>query len=178
MTDQFSFMIPKELSSPLFFPEQTFVWSETYNQKLSVKPILLYELAHYSNISAIKPWEDPIDNVPLIWQEWKQEKILLGEIFKKRNKSAKKETIMGMTNSAGLLLEYLYWTNGQPVRLDELSLINHLNVKPVNATERISFILDRPNSFPSFIQLSELFAEQEKQFEKAKALKKLKSSQS
>jgi len=50
--------------------------------------------------------------------------------------------------------------------------INDYLVKPVNVQERLNFIETKPRLYHSYVQLAELFSEQEKLFAKNKALNK------
>ena len=52
--------------------------------------------------------------------------------------------------------------------------MNLLKIKPINIRERLDYIIQNPNKFHSFIQLSELFVEMEKLFRKQQVLMDLK----
>ena len=73
-----------------------------------------------------------------------------------------------------LFLSILFWSNKTSVHLDNLEEeIRELAYKPVNADERISYILNRPNTYPAYMQLKSLMDEQKKMVAKLIALKKL-----
>lgn len=76
-----------------------------------------------------------------------------------------------MKKGIGIFLQAVFWSNHVPARLNGLNF-DKLKVKPINVYERLEFIMNRPGNYHSFIQLSELMAEQEKQFVKHMALKK------
>lgn len=82
-----------------------------------------------------------------------------------------KKTILGMEKGIALFIQFLFWTNDQPVMLKEPNPLNRIEIKPVNLEERLGFILARPNLFHSYRQLSELMIELEKLFVKKKIKK-------
>ncbi|WP_170169144.1 YpoC family protein [Mesobacillus subterraneus] len=108
------------------------------------------------------------NEVEAILGQWNQCRNELAEYYKTRNiEKAQPE----MKKAIELFKALLFTTNG----LDpEECAIDDCKAKPVNLRERIDFISSRPKLYHSYIQLSELFAEQEKQFAKQKALSKAK----
>lgn len=101
--------------------------------------------------------------------EWKKVKEQLEILYQNRDP---KNTEEGMKKGISLLIQYLYWTNDQPLEPNMPVTLHQLEVKPVNLEERIGFIISRPNLFHSYRQLSELMTEQEKLYAKKNILKK------
>jgi hypothetical protein len=100
---------------------------------------------------------------------WEEVKKVLAVHFEKRETE---KTHIPMKEGIVIFLNLLFLTNDREWNKDE-STIMELQWKPVNVLERITFINKRPNLFHSFIQLSELITEQEKQFNKKMAIKKM-----
>jgi hypothetical protein len=82
------------------------------------------------------------------------------------------KTHIPMEEGIIIFFNLLFFTNDREWN-EEDSTMMELQWKPVNVLERITFIKKRPNLFHSFIQLSELITEQEKQFNKKMAIKKM-----
>lgn len=105
--------------------------------------------------------------IPVLLQEWEQLQAEIRELFHQRQNQA---TYEPMKQGISLLIEFIFWTNGVPVQGVEAESINKLKIKPVNFYERIQFLMKRPNIYPSFMQLIELFEEHEKQYSKVQAI--------
>lgn len=129
-------------------------------------PPFLYEAAFYAGIPAVRPWENNANYIPVLFDEWAGQKKLIEQ---NRDRNA---ALDPMKVSLGLFLQMLYWTNGKPVNL--LSDHGELSIKPVNSKERLDFIFARPAFYHSYIQLSELIAEMEKQYMRMLALEQMK----
>jgi hypothetical protein len=112
-------------------------------------------------------FEASVDKSLLQWQQYKLE---LEEYFKNRN-SDKASPVM--EKAIELFREFLYSSNGLMTR--DTYNIDDCIVKPVNVQERLNFIVSRPRLYHSFVQLAELFAEQEKQYARQLALNKVKN---
>jgi hypothetical protein len=112
-------------------------------------------------------FEASVDKSLLQWQQYKLE---LEEYFKNRN-SDKASPVM--EKAIELFWEFLYSSNGLMTR--DTYNIDDCIVKPVNVQERLNFIVSRPRLYHSFVQLAELFAEQEKQYARQLALNKVKN---
>lgn len=132
-------------------------------------PPFLYEAAYYAGIPALRPWENSAEYIPALIDEWAGQKQLLGMHFTNRNQKA---AIVPMKVSLGVFLQLLYWTNSKPVSLQADH--GELPIKPVNLKERLDFITARPAFYHSYIQLSELITEMEKQCMKMMALEQMK----
>lgn len=119
----------------------------------------------------IKPWATPEESVGALLEQWAILNKELHVLFEKR---AQKEAKPVMEKGISLFIEFLHWSNEKPA--EETTEIDYtgLKTKPVNIGERLNFIISRPTLFQSYMQLAELFVEQEKGFKKAIAIKKLK----
>jgi hypothetical protein len=102
-------------------------------------------------------------------RHWEELKKLLAVHFENRETE---KSLIPMEEGIEVFLSFLFLTNEREWNMDENSIFN-LQWKPVNVLERISFIKKRPTLFHSYIQLSELMTEQEKQFNKKIAIKKM-----
>lgn len=122
----------------------------------------------------IEPWLGEDRQIPLLLEEWGKLEQEVKKLFADRNNEG---ALQPMKVGIDLLLQFVFWSNKLPVgNLEELNSDNIL-IKPVNVIERIQFILQRPNLYPSFVQLSELFTEQTKQYSKMKAVNEAKRLQ-
>ncbi|WP_100333513.1 YpoC family protein [Bacillus alkalisoli] len=158
----------------LFYKESDVI---KIKEELSIEDVssvpFLFDIVHSHGISLeIKPWESRKESVKQIILVWTVKREEISILHKQRNK----EKIMKeMPSAIALYINLLFWINGQPVT----SLVNlesdleELTWKPVNIAERLSFIMNRPFLYHSFVQLSELFTEMEKMFEKVKIKEKL-----
>lgn len=105
-----------------------------------------------------------------IIQRWKQSKLALEGLFKNREGE---KILPIMRDSIELFYEYLFISNGKRANAG----IDVYLVKPVNVQERLHFIETKPRLYHSFVQLTELFSEQEKLFAKNMALDKIKNKE-
>jgi hypothetical protein len=100
----------------------------------------------------------------MLLHRWDEIKRILIPVFEQREF----EEAQPLMEEAMLIFqELLAITNGE-----KLSDLNQLKWKPVNLADRIMFIKKRINSYHAFIQLSELFIEQEKLYQKSIVIKK------
>lgn len=99
---------------------------------------------------------------------WKHSKIELEEFYKNRDGD---RALSVMNNSIELFMEYLNITNGKKGSAN----MEDFPVSPVNVKERLAFIESKPRLYHSYVQLAELFTEQEKLFAKKLALYKIKN---
>jgi hypothetical protein len=107
--------------------------------------------------------------VDRILLQWQQDKIELEEYFKYRDS---KKALPVMEKTIKLFREFLYASNGLITSVS--NNIDDCIIKPVNVQERLKFIVSRPRLYHSYVQLGELFAEQEKQYARKVALNKAK----
>ena len=102
-----------------------------------------------------------------MFKEWKEESVHISNYFKQRNrKIAYEPMVRGLAN----FISILTWLNGRLLtNLNGLLVeLEKLTVKPINLNERISFVLNQPDHYHSFIQLSGLYTELEKLYYKQK----------
>lgn len=152
-------IVPREIYHPFFFSETEINWPIGQTQTFNSKDLFIYEIAYYSGLETIKPWRNPEHYIPELMDEWQILRTELLALFQVRDK---KRIPLPMKQGVGLLIQCIFWSNGFPVTNEfDFSI---LRIKPVNATERIQFLMGKPYIYPSFIQLSELMEEQEKQF--------------
>jgi hypothetical protein len=118
-----------------------------------------------------EPWQDFASIQADLWAAWAEAAEQAEERLAKRQT---KEIGPYMKKGIVLFLSILFWSNKTSVHLDNLEEeIRELAYKPVNADERISYILNRPNTYPAYMQLKSLMDEQKKMVAKLIALKKL-----
>ncbi|MFC4322692.1 YpoC family protein [Litchfieldia salsa] len=174
MEQETKFKIPSDFFHPLFF-------SCDANHLLKIEPDIketlksspfIFDIAFISShTDVLKPWEEQSTFFPLLMELWNDEKKELNALFKIRDR---KKVKARMIKALGYYVQFLNWSNGQAVR--ELknwqTSISNLNNKPINAVERLEFIIVKPDQYHSFIQLSQLFEESVKQYYKKLALRK------
>lgn len=103
----------------------------------------------------------------LLIRRWNELFLSLKSAFEKRETH---QIGLPMEEGMKVFIEFLFLSNGKSVQ--QTSNLEMLDFFPVNLAERLHFIESRPSSYHSFIQLSELFREQEKLYAKNIALKK------
>ena len=171
MTECITLPIPRELEHPFFFSDnKTIIVEPTSFTSINLCIPFLYEAAFYSKVDTFRPWDNHEEFIPLLLKEWNAVKPLLEDFFSRRDiKQVEKPMKFGIS----LLIEFVYWTNEEPVKFSQKEIqLGNLKVKPVNLEERLAFILSRSTLHHSFIQLGELMVEMEKQYVKQMALKK------
>ena len=118
-----------------------------------------------------KPWEDFAAIQAELWAEWA---VVADRVEERLAKRQTKEIEPYMQKGIVLFLSTLFWSNKSAVQVDHLDAhIQSLVHKPVNVDERIGYILNRPNTYPAYMQLKSLMDEQKKLVAKLIALKKL-----
>lgn len=110
-------------------------------------------------------------SIQKLLQNWNQSKTELEDLFEKRESE---QALAVMRNAVELFIEFLYLSNGKGS--DNKFNIEDCGIKPVNVKERLDFVVSRPQLYHSYIQLSELYAEQNKQYAKQVALNKIKQN--
>ncbi|MBS4173241.1 YpoC family protein [Bacillus sp. FJAT-49736] len=161
--------VPKELRHPLFFPQENILISE--NKHDYTHQLFLPELLFYNQISNESPWLKPEISVPVLSDKWNTLREELSSIVKGRNKDTGSKMLEGIS----LFLSLLFWSNNNPVHLyDWEKQVKLFAIKPYNCKERLHFILANYRNYSAFIQLSELFLEQQKHFAKKIVMEKYK----
>jgi hypothetical protein len=176
MGKMISLLVPKELLLPLFYTgndEEVFVDS---HQPDPLNPFFSYEILYYNKIvDTPVPWNTTsyIQEAEEGWQGIREE---LNAAFSSRSAD---EINSLMKKAIAQFLMYLFWTNQMPAKpaiwREELG---KMRLKPVNADERLSFVLTQPSLFHSYKQLEQLFIEQLKQYLKQQAIKKINNKNS
>lgn len=161
--------VPKQLEHSFFFSEEKVSWPQNNINIFCPEIPFIHEIAYYSIINSYKPWENITESIPVLLNEWDKLKKDLVKLFETRDK---KNTMLPMKRGISFFIELLYWTNEKPVVLVPMIINPEWKYKPVNVKERFEFLLSRPNLYHSFIQLSELMAEMEKQYAKKLVIEK------
>ncbi|MDP4083846.1 MAG: hypothetical protein Q8934_04435 [Bacillota bacterium] len=161
--------VPKELNHSFFFEQ---------NKEIDIKSEIeemnfIYEIYFYNGIPAPKPWIHPNEALPKLLEKWTSKKEELTLLHQKMDQKTIEED---MKKGIGLFIQFLFWSNDCPVRLDQSIHLEQLPYHPVNIRERLEFIILKPKLYHSFVQLSELIEEQRKHYVKKSIIKK--SSQS
>ena len=115
--------------------------------------------------------EKPEEHIPQILQNWDKLQSEIKALFDKRDN---RNAITPMKKGIDYLIEFLFLTNELQVNQASDFDYNLLRLKPVNISERLQFLKLRPNIYPSFVQLTELFEEQQKHYAKAQAIERAK----
>ncbi|KIL44167.1 YpoC family protein [Jeotgalibacillus soli] len=156
--------------NPLFFSTDQLVLSEEKSERTLFEPLFFPDIqaeyfAHYP------PWEQFEHWLPILLGEWKILQEELYPIFEERSK----ESEPLMIKAIAILFMMLFWSNGRSVQLKEWeSAVPGLSISFVNPVERVSFIVNRPAVYFSYIQLGELITELHKAIEKDRVMKKRK----
>lgn len=161
--------IPEELQHHLFFPNGEISWEEDDERNMNMSRPFIYDCAFFVSANSLTPWLSREVTIPALLQEWEELKEPLRNHFSNRNKT---EAASLMKQGTAFFLEFLFWSNGKPVRLYPQISYDELQIKPVNIKERLDFIIARQNTYHSFMQLVELFTEMEKIYAKSKAIHK------
>jgi hypothetical protein len=150
------YFIPEELKHP-FFSYPTVINAE--NGVFDFP--FINELLFYHGFNSNEPWKEMDLAFKGIKEEWEKEKERIQLLHQNRVKFKQNE----MKKSLELYFKLLFWSNSVPVDLAHWQKkAKDFSVCPVNMTERLSFILQRPTLFSSFAQLVELFQESHKQY--------------
>jgi hypothetical protein len=165
--------IPEIIYDPFFFFEKKINMESKELTTFNLEELFIHEIAYYLEHKTVKPWENPKEHIPELLNKWKSLQGEIKTLFEQRNK---KMILSPMKQGIGLLLEFIFWTNGLPSQKLENVDMDTFKFKPVNFLERIQFLMKRPNIYPSFIQLIELFEEHEKQYSKFLAISNIKKS--
>lgn len=157
--------VPPEFKcNPFFFAQDVIVFQppllrgETHQQ-----PAFIYDIVAKEEELLEAPWNSLEDCIPPLFIEWKNQEKILHEQFSIRKVTNAKEVI---TEWSGRFLSALFWINGRSIQgLTALEAdIQKLTYKPVNTSERLLFLLKKPGMYHSFVQLSELYKELQKQY--------------
>ncbi|XXM74208.1 YpoC family protein [Lysinibacillus sphaericus] len=158
--------IPVQLSDSFFFEKQEVsVCPEQYMEEGNFfsQEMLFYNGGGGNDF----PWEEEEHAVSEILAAWNEVQDVIKERIALRDGSER----LLMKRGIALFYMILFWSNSQPVVLNEWKRkVEELSLKPVNIEERLSFIRDNSRLHHSYVQLSGLFQEQHKQFAKDRAI--------
>lgn len=159
------FMIPSNLKVDYFYGEEEFVEINPNlykNWNIEALEQFSYEILFEQKIDCFKPWERVDEIFPYLLAEWKKIRKQLDELYKQRNV---KEATSFMKKGLSLCIAIVFWSNNRPIILKDLiQEVDNLEFLPVNFSERLSFIVSRPNLYQSFKTLEQLMIELEKLF--------------
>ena len=169
--------LPILFQDPLFYPNQDIelIISNTISlEDVLCQHYFLYDIAVYLRMKDFyEPWKHSEQSIPLLLKSWEGKKEELKMIFGDRDRRMAKEP---MIRSISYFICFLFW--GNQLSVPYLKNINQaivqLKCKPINIEERLAFIYSKPDYYQSFIQLSQLFEEFEKQYYKLLILKRTK----
>ena len=164
--------VPTELESSLFFKENSISieqneWKEW--RELSSFVSLSIRFCLLSGIVGYHPWDDCDNHASYLLSEWKKINEECQKLFSERKT---KQALKPMKEGIALFFTFLFWIHNQPVQLKGWEeQVKKLSIQPVNLVERLTFIIQRPALYHSYIQLSELFRELEKHYVKSRIKK-------
>ncbi|SNX68179.1 hypothetical protein SAMN05877753_102388 [Bacillus oleivorans] len=165
--------VPPLMRHPLLLPDVTWEYEDSILDSNQLNPSFRYDSAYHQDLPALKPWENRENAVQSVVKGWKEVSGAMQTFLKERNSKA---SLPYMVKGLQLYTMLLFWGNGKPVLLYDLfARLQLLRIKPTNIEDRLSFILERPTLYHSFIQLGELFIETEKQIMKDITIAKVKS---
>ncbi|KSU87873.1 YpoC family protein [Priestia flexa] len=157
--------VPPEFKrDPFFFAQDVISFQPPLlRHKTHHQPIFIYDIVAKEEGLLEAPWNSLEDCIPSLFIEWKTQEKILHEQFSLRKVTNAKEIV---TEWSGRFLSALFWINGGPLQgLTALEAnIQKLTYKPVNTSERVLFLLKKPGMYHSFVQLSELYTELQKQY--------------
>lgn len=165
--------LPKDFKhEPFFSKKEHFISNlsgESIEAVLKNNPFF-YDICVKVNIgTAISPWTNSAKYVPLLLKEWKAVQLKIKNQFQAKARKADKAD---MIHGISLLICLLNWSNERSV--DHLDVKNSdfgsLQIKPINAAERLLYLLTKPEQYHSFVQLQQLMEETYKQFYKKSAM--------
>lgn len=165
MTEMVEVSIPKQLQNNYFYSnEQTLTVDTVMYQQWEINAAndVVYEVLYYNNIDSFQPWKHSEVVIPSIMLSWKEKQSLLADLYTKR---AVKEAAPYMKEGIKYTLAALFYANEQPIVLNDWqNKVDQLPNVPVNFTERMTFILSRPNLYQSFKALEQIMIELEKMY--------------
>lgn len=158
----------KFILSPFFKEGDCILFDSTVT--IEDSSIFVFEIVAEEGLAFSKPWNEREQTVPIVLQIWKQNKDSIASLFRQRKR---KEARQPMVTNTARFLSILFWMNETYLSsLQQYTVqIEAIRRKPVNVLERLDFILEQPDHYHSFIQLSELYEELEKLFEKTMIMK-------
>jgi hypothetical protein len=172
MMNKISLPLPHQVLHPLFFMKTDEKVTVDRFKTDPLDPIFSYEILYYHKLlDTSLPWETT-RLIKEAEEDWHEIKGKLIDAFTLRSGD---EIDSLMRKAIACFLMYLSWTNGKPANPAtwESELVK-MEVKPVNAEERMAFVLKQPSLFHSYKQLDQLFSEQMKHYAGQQAIQKSK----
>ncbi|MFD1738511.1 YpoC family protein [Bacillus salitolerans] len=168
MTSRINLLIPCHFQPSLFFNNKEWI-TINKGEELLYEPFL-YDIAYYHKISIDKPWENNRALVLKLYDRWTEDKEILKLFFNNRNRQGARPY---MIKSLGFFIMFICWSNQQPVLsiTDWTTQVSRLPIKPVNMIERLNHIFTSPDHYHSYLQLTQLYEELNKQYQKSFILK-------
>ncbi|EST10569.1 YpoC family protein [Sporolactobacillus laevolacticus] len=88
---------------------------------------------------------------------WTSHKDQIRDLFHKRNQEQARGP---MIQSVAAFIDQMYWSSGKPVSTlnykKQIQDMKEMRYAPLNCDERLSYVLNQPDRYLSFIQLDEL----------------------
>ncbi|MBD8070210.1 YpoC family protein [Bacillus sp. PS06] len=176
MKQNSSMPIPTNFRHSLFFEDECELPIDPIENETDTKNILLYSQFIFDirafEKDSIKPWEHFDKFQPILMMLWEENQLELTDLFKQRKR---KDARPLMIRSLGYYLQFLCWSNEQPVtdlvNLEKVTL--SIKNKPINLNERLGFIFAKPDHYHSYIQLVQLFEESVKLYFKEQSIRKM-----
>ncbi len=162
--------IPNEFKNPLFVQDVNIEVSLNLLESLYASPFL-FDILFALGKDEYAPWQDREETVGHQMSNWELNRSELKGFFDKRDRTKAKPL---MVKSIAQFMMSLFWTNKKPVSalVNWESPVTALPIKPVNCVERLRYIISSPDHYHSYIQLTQLFGELNKQFQKSILLEK------
>lgn len=167
--DEVIIKIPDCLCHSFFYKKGTSLVLPLHAPLTDLKIPFAADALYIHGIAVESPLERADIYLPIMLEEWKSIKEQLALKFEDRKLAGAEEE---MRYGIAFALQFIHWMNDKTVDLANISNFDQWDYHPVNSTERIQFILSRPASYHSFIQLCRLIEELEKQYYKKAALKR------
>ncbi|MFZ3588696.1 YpoC family protein [Bacillus sp. DJP31] len=160
-----SVKIPNSFKHPLFFRNEIIEISTDIVKDLISTPFI-FDIEFALGIKGYQPWLDRGVSVGQLITHWEKNRSDLKVLFDKRDKTNARPL---MVQSIAHFIMYLFWVNKKPVPtlVSWESHVTELFIKPVNCAERLLYIISCPDHYQSHIQLTQLFQELNKQFQKS-----------
>ncbi|WP_409288906.1 YpoC family protein [Peribacillus sp. SCS-37] len=163
---------PQHMKNELFQEKQLILIEEESNiwvPELLLKHHFPYEVCLYNGLISYKPWTQK-EHVRDVLQIWKDLRSRIAAHYSGGSRGGSAES---MPTGLSLLFSCLFWMHSKPVTIQgwEEKLIS-FSALPINAAERIQFIMMRPYSYHAYKQLDSLFIETEKIYYKRQVMKK------
>ncbi|MBU8907290.1 YpoC family protein [Desertibacillus haloalkaliphilus] len=162
-------IIPKSFQlEPFFKTEDTITYDEDASFSFFLhqrQGLFLFDIMKASHIKSLQPWNERERYVPKLFSDWTSTEEVIAIHFRNRDRVQARDP---MIKQLAHFIEAMFWMNKQPVHslVTWRSELARLEIKPVNVVERLSFSIEQPDHYHSFIQLKALFVEIEKLFYK------------